>query len=235
MNKSHPCIFTKVKFFMFSAVYITDFNDWEKCALSIKTLRVFHSNSSLPIYILGLGKLNDITKEKIEQVKDLNVTYVDVQSVLDKLFPFFKKFGKSNVVLVPTGGKYPLHEFSRLVIPYVNELHQYSKVLYLDNDMVVCDYLDKLFEECNEQCLNVVYSGRSCSMDNKNVIELYKDYDFWNTAYEYTCDSPLLFNMDMNFRKKYDEFIEHVNSAEEKYFLRKNEFFCSQEAVSLYG
>ena len=61
-----------------AAVYVTDFNDWKYCELSIKSVRYF--NPDIDVYILTYGKPSE---ENIKKCEKANAECIDIQALFD--------------------------------------------------------------------------------------------------------------------------------------------------------
>lgn len=137
----------------YAIVYANNFNTWRMCELSIRSARHFHPN--IDIYIFTYGKVSIDDRANYEKI---GVTCIDISKIFDEKFPFFKAHGKDYHVL-SNGRKYPKITFARFLVPYIQELQHYDKVLYLDDDTVVCQSLDSMLLDNYNRWIIVGFDG----------------------------------------------------------------------------
>lgn len=213
----------------YAIVYANDFSTWQMCSMSIKSAR--HFCPGISIFILSYGKPDHECAQLCQQ---LNVECIDISQLFDEKFPFFKKHGKDYHVL-SNGAKYPKITFARFLVPYIDALKQYEKVLYLDDDTVACQSLDGIFLSDSSKWITVGFDGQSPKQHISGLIywNIHR-YDYWKMLKHYACAGVLMFDMKAQSLCEYDKFISRIGIGQEKIIAWRKEFLTCQDMLNLY-
>ena len=124
----------------------------------------------------------------------------------------------------------------RLVVPYIEQLRKFSKVLYLDNDTVVISSLDDAVNSQKSEQLTVLYDGQSKFQKGEHrCFQLLQHYDMFNRLSTWVNPGTLLFNIEKLAAdcSRYDLSVSRMNSIQEHVFNEQNRFLTDQDMLNL--
>ena len=213
----------------YAIVYANDFGTWQMCSMSIESAR--HFCPGIDVFVLSYGEPD---RESARLCRRLNAECVDISRLFDEKFPFFKRHGKDYHVL-SNGARYPKITFARFLVPYIDALKRYEKVLYLDDDTVACQSLDGIFLSDSSKWITVGFDGQSprqrvCGLMYWNIHR----YDYWKMLKHYACAGVLMFDMKARPLREYDEFIGRIRVGQERIIAWRKEFLTCQDMLNLY-
>ena len=143
------------------------------------------------------------------------------------MFPCFEKHSISTCIHARNGCTYSKYVHGRFLIPYIDELKQYSKALYIDNDYLVLQPLDKMFSSKSSHCATMYADGQDKQPQETKTLEILKKHDHWNTMKScYYCSGVLMFNMSSIDMDLYNEFMHRSNEMQEAVYSSIKQFYA---------
>lgn len=159
---------------------------------SVKDNSCHKNNYDIIVLHTDISEKNRILLQKQCEAENFSLRFFDVRRRM-------KKYEN-----LPLRGHFRVETYFRILLPEIFD--SYSKVLYLDSDMVVCDDIAKLFDTdiegyllaaCRDADTAGLYNGfepgKKKYMDE--VLKIAKPYDYFQAG-------TILFNLD-EFRKTY--------------------------------
>ena len=162
-------------------------------SLVFSTVRQFDKN----IDIYGLYTGDDVINTTIQNIcEQFNVKIINANKLFDEYFFVFNLLNCYTCKLPHVDKIYPHHIFGRFLIPFVDQLKQYDKVLYMDNDCIVLKPLDELFNEIKQNyTMLLMYDGQTINEPfEKIAYKKIKKFDKLNCMNNYYCDGSIMFD-----------------------------------------
>lgn len=204
--------------------------DIHRIELASKTIKYFNPE----VKIFGIVCQN-LCNENIELLKKLDIDLIDCMQLFDETYPFFNKTQCSKCIQPGRKRKYPKHIFGKFLIPYIAELKQFRRILYIDNDCVILKPLQCLIRAKMQSGITVLFDGQTSSMTWKEdyAFNELKKYDKYNMLNAYSCSGVLLFDNKLIDLAEYDKFIERANTIQLEFFSDNSILLADQDIMNL--
>lgn len=138
-----------------NAICLNVTNNIQQVSYAISSARTLCND--IDVVCLLIGNIDDSV---VRLCKELGAETIDVNQLFEDTFTWFKEKNCQTCVHPGTKVKYSKYVFGRFLIPFVDKLKQYDKVLYMDNDCIVLKPLDELFNTQMDKYSMIVYDGQ---------------------------------------------------------------------------
>lgn len=149
--------------------YITNFNDKEYLQYSLNSI-INNTDNLCDIYILTLGETINIDYKFLKYTKIINCEEL-----------FYKYFNSLKNKETIGSSNWTKNVYLRLLIPFIEQLKKYDKILYLDTDIVAYKNLNNTLFNIIEtdKIMSLFYSNESIKKIKKFILKYYFNYKFY--------------------------------------------------------
>ena len=187
-------------------------NKLDQISLGVASLK--RHNPHIRQFGLVIG---NISNEIQDFCKEQGVVLIPCDSLFDEKFPCFKEYGIDKTVDPGNKRKYSKYVFGRFLIPYIQELRDFDKVLYMDCDCLVMKSLDCLFAHESNRQATICNDGQGPQKSERKKLEIIRKYDKYGMIKDrYACSGVIMFNV-ANIRtsqNKYDLFMARIDEIQ---------------------
>ena len=135
---------------MNSIVYISNFEDMKFLETSLKSLRFF--NDQIDVFILT--DENFITKDIKKYLEKYKVHLVSVDEIYQSIFSNIQNYSIN---------RWTKFVFYRLIIPYIKQLNEYKRILYIDTDTIFMQNFKFIFDLKMNYYYGMFYWPQHCN------------------------------------------------------------------------